>query len=147
MKDGGRARHQQGIMVVRGREAMALVGARFDYRMRRVLAQPCAMRAHYRRGRPLMLTADHGPAVSGYVQLWFACDAMTKHRMEQLGDAIAASVGRIGERFTIAKCRGSEEDATGANEGAWSSATICVVGGAKRHVCKVLADRRVRTMS
>ncbi len=28
----------------KGREAMALVGARLDYQMRRVLAQPCAMR-------------------------------------------------------------------------------------------------------
>ncbi len=32
------------VVVVRGREAMALVGARFDCQMRRVLAHPCVMR-------------------------------------------------------------------------------------------------------
>ena len=39
-----RVRRMWARRVVSGREAMALVDARFDYQMRRVLAQPCAMR-------------------------------------------------------------------------------------------------------
>ncbi len=39
----GCGRGASSVAMVQSREAMALVGARYDYQMRRVPAQPCAM--------------------------------------------------------------------------------------------------------